>query len=104
MQEVIGSTPIFSTSIPPLAGFFVMAYTLYILYSAQINRYYVGYTEDLNIRINQHNSGLSTYTAKANDWVVVYTEKFANRDLAMNREKYIKAQKSRKFIEELIKV
>ncbi|MBX2916756.1 MAG: GIY-YIG nuclease family protein [Cyclobacteriaceae bacterium] len=34
--------------------FFYM--TVYILYSIKVDRYYVGQTEDLAVRLNQHNN------------------------------------------------
>jgi hypothetical protein len=40
---------------------------LYIIYSSKLDRYYVGYTADIEVRIVQHNSGLSSFTSKAND-------------------------------------
>jgi putative endonuclease len=80
-----------------------MQYFVYIIFSANLNKYYVGYTEDIELRLTQHNKGFSTYTSKANDWKLKHTEIFNTRAEAMQREKYIKAQKSRKFIEALIK-
>jgi putative endonuclease len=49
---------------PPSGGFLIMFY-LYIIYSAKLDRYYVGYTADIEVRIVQHNSGLSSFTSKA---------------------------------------
>lgn len=46
--------------------------------------------------------GISTFTSKANDWELVYKEKFSTREEAYKREKQIKAKKSRKYIEWLI--
>lgn len=62
---------------------------VYVIYSAKLNRYYVGYTIDLETRILEHNSGISTYTSKAKDWVLKYTEKFDTREQAMIRERNI---------------
>ena len=75
---------------------------VYIIYSAKLDRYYVGYTSDIQIRISQHNSGLSSYTSTATDWKVLYTEQYLSRDEAHKRELSIKRKKSRKYIEWLI--
>jgi len=75
---------------------------VYIIYSRQINKYYIGYTIDLDKRIIEHNSSVSTFTAKADDWVLKHCEKFSDRNSAMKREKEIKKKKSRKYIEWLI--
>jgi putative endonuclease len=75
---------------------------LYIIYSAKLDRYYVGYTADIEVRIVQHNNGLSSFTSKANDWKLVYKEQYPNREEAHKRELEIKSKKSRKYIEWLI--
>jgi putative endonuclease len=54
-------------------------------------------------RIRRHNSKVKKgFTAKANDWELVYKEAFADKSSAMPREKEINAKKSRKYIEWLI--
>ncbi|MGC4234547.1 MAG: GIY-YIG nuclease family protein [Niabella sp.] len=78
-------------------------FAVYIIYSATLDRYYVGYTFDLELRLVQHNTGISTYTSKARDWMIKYTESFDSREQAMAREREIKKRKSRKYIEGLIK-
>ncbi len=79
-----------------------MSFIVYIIYSEKLDKFYIGYTENIHIRLDQHNSGLSTFTAKANDWKLVYQEVFSSREEAHKREKAIKAKKSRKYIEWLI--
>jgi len=79
-----------------------MTYCVYIIFSKKLDRYYVGHTEDLQKRIEQHNSGISDFTSTANDWVLVYSEEFGSRELARSREMAIKKKKSRKYIEWLI--
>ncbi|MBS1653459.1 MAG: GIY-YIG nuclease family protein [Bacteroidetes bacterium] len=78
------------------------AFSVYIIYSTQLDRYYVGYTSDLRKRSDEHNTGVSSYTSKANDWVLKHSEEFPSRELAMKKEKEIKAKKSRKYIEYII--
>jgi putative endonuclease len=79
-----------------------MSYSVYIIYSQSLDRYYVGHTENMLIRLDQHNEGISKYTSKANDWQLMYTEVFLNRIEALIRERAIKAKKSRKYLEQLI--
>jgi putative endonuclease len=79
-----------------------MSYSVYIIYSLKLDRYYVGYSENPQERLLQHNGGISDYTAKANDWQLKYTELFNSRKEAMDRESSIKKKKSRKYIEWLI--
>ncbi len=57
---------------------------------------------DLEKRLEEHNSGISTYTSKADDWNLKYSEYFPDRETAISREREIKKKKSRKYIEYLI--
>ena len=74
----------------------------YILYSEKTDSFYVGSTTNLEDRLKRHNSGRSTYTKKGMPWRVVYTKEYPTRAEAYRTEMYIKAQKSRKYIEQLI--
>jgi len=79
-------------------------FKVYILYSKNIDRYYVGYTGDvLEERLRRHNCEHKGFTGSAHDWEVVYLEFFKDKSLALQREKEIKKWKSRMLIEELIK-
>jgi putative endonuclease len=77
-------------------------FTLYILYSASLDRYYIGYTNSMERRLNEHNRKKGKYTDIGIPWVVVYTEQYLTKMEAMNREKDIKSRKSKSFIIELI--
>jgi len=79
-----------------------MLFSVYIIYSAKLTRYYIGYTTDIGKRMVEHNSGASAFTSKAADWVLKWQKHFASRELAMQEERRIKAKKSRKYIEYLI--
>ena len=81
-----------------------MNYFLYILFSEKLNRYYVGYTADINERVRKHNSNHKGFTGKTSDWELVYSESFETKEDAYAREREIKKWKSRKKIEELTKL
>ena len=78
-----------------------MFYT-YIIYSNSKNKFYIGYTHDLEKRLERHNSGLSRSTKSGIPWKHVYYESFKTKSEAILRENEIKSKKSRKYIEELI--
>ena len=80
-----------------------MNFFVYIIYSVSLDRFYIGYTFDLEKRLSEHNRGISEYTSKASDWSLRYSEPCSSRELAMKREKEIKRKKSRTYIESLIK-
>ena len=79
-----------------------MPFYVYILYSPDLNQYYIGHTENLKDRIFRHTNSGSKSTKKADDWILVYSEEFFLRKEAMHRELEIKKKKSRKYIECLI--
>ena len=81
---------------------FFMSFTVYIIYSKSIDQYYIGHTENLADRLFRHRNSGSLSTKKSKDWELKYTEQFETRSDAANREKAIKAKKSRKYIEHLI--
>jgi putative endonuclease len=75
----------------------------YILYSADMDRYYIGYCgTDLEGRFKAHLSNHKGFTAKAKDWDIVHVEKFESKKEAIDRERQIKKWKSRKMVEQLI--
>jgi putative endonuclease len=76
---------------------------LYILFSQSLDKYYVGSTSlELNQRLRRHLSDHKGFTAKAKDWVIVYSEAFEDVSEARKRELQIKKWKSRTLIERLI--
>ncbi|QAA81747.1 GIY-YIG nuclease family protein [Aequorivita sp. H23M31] len=77
-------------------------YYLYILYSEHLDRYYIGSTEDISVRLKEHLWNHKGFTAKAKDWEIRYSENFLTRSEALAREQQIKKWKSRKLIEKLI--
>ena len=78
-------------------------YVLYILYSERLDHYYVGYTNDIERRLSEHNRMKGKYTDRGIPWELVYTEEYELKEKAQERERTIKSRKSRLFIESLIK-
>ena len=75
---------------------------LYIIQSEMDGSFYIGYSANPTNRLNKHNTAKSGYTSRKKPWVLVYTEEFKTKSEAIRREKFIKAQKSKVFIEKLI--
>ena len=79
-------------------------FSVYILYSTSSDKYYVGCTNDIIRRLDEHNlSERVTYTLKHRPWIlkksiVISTE----RSLAMRYEHAIKKSKSRKILKTII--
>ena len=78
-------------------------FTFYILFSSILNKYYVGHTgDDIVVRIRKHISHHKGFTGKVGDWKLVYSENYPTKQLAYQREREVKAWKSRKKIETLL--
>ena len=78
---------------------------IYILYSRSADKFYIGQTPDVHKRLQEHNNPVekSKFTAKFIPWeIAVFFPVSDLRADAMKVEKFIKAQKSRKFILKLI--
>ena len=85
-----------------MQGFFM--HFIYIIYSPSFDRYYVGETEDFEMRLTQHNTGFfgSSSTKYAKDWRLGKLMRVSNCVQARQVEKHIKSMKSKKFLEQLI--
>jgi len=70
---------------------------VYILLSQKDNKRYIGFTDNLDRRLNEHNSGLVKSTKNRRPLILIYKEEFKDKFDAMKREKKIKAKKG-KFI------
>ena len=77
-------------------------YFTYILQSEKDGSYYIGQTEDIEKRLEDHNLGISKYTSRRNPWKLVYYEVFGTREEAIKREGFLKRQRNRDFYKKLI--
>jgi putative endonuclease len=82
-----------------------MENTVYILHSATLNRYYIGFTTNFDLRLEFHFSDEQTrkFTHKANDWEVFLTVDCSSKKQGLFIEKHIKNMKSKIYIENLKK-
>ncbi|MBI4256450.1 GIY-YIG nuclease family protein [Candidatus Uhrbacteria bacterium] len=67
---------------------------VYLLQSEVDGTYYIGRTNDVSRRLDDHNSGQSFYTKRKRPWRLVYYEAYDNEDLAKEREKKLKKRGS----------
>ncbi|MFN5334690.1 MAG: GIY-YIG nuclease family protein, partial [Bacteroidota bacterium] len=50
-----------------------MDYSVYILWSSSLSKYYVGSTQDLDNRIKEHNRGEGRFTKRGVPWDLVWS-------------------------------
>jgi len=78
--------------------------TVYILQSLKLNRYYTGFTTNLDVRLNFHqNSEGRKFTAKSDDWTLFLEIACDSKMQGLAIEKHIKKMKSKIYIENLKK-
>ena len=101
----IGMNPDGVTKLARGRLFFVVPYTVYILHSAALDRFYVGYTAGpVEIRLQKHLAKHKGFTGKATDWQLKHVELYDSKKEAIDRESQIKSWKSKKKISELISI
>lgn len=78
-------------------------FNVYVLYSEKYNKIYVGMTSNLEERFKSHNElGTKGWTIKFRPWIIIYTEEYEEKSIALSREKQLKSAQGRLFIRSLI--
>ncbi len=75
-------------------------YHIYAIYNKNVDKFYIGQTEDLERRLQEHNlKAFRGYTSRFDGmWSVIYSEEVKTRSSALKREKQLKSYQGRKFI------
>ena len=77
-------------------------YWVYILKSRDYQKSYIGYTDNVERRLQEHNSGRTAFTKKYKPWEVIHRESFTNITDAIQREKFLKSRSGRRFLKSVI--
>jgi putative endonuclease len=80
-----------------------MKYYSYVLRSLKNGILYKGSTQDIEKRINTHNSGKVEFSSKYMPWELVLFEEVQTRADAINREKWYKTGVGRNWVLNQIK-
>jgi putative endonuclease len=80
-----------------------MKYYIYILQSKKDENFYVGFTNNLIRRIQQHANGSVTSTKNRRPLELIYWEGCLNQQDATRREKYLKTAWGKRYIKNRIK-
>ena len=75
-----------------------MMYYVYVLQSELDNRFYTGFTKNLEKRVEEHNSGISRSTKGRIPLKLVYYEFCLNLKDATKRERYLKTTWGKRYI------
>jgi putative endonuclease len=76
----------------------VLTMFVYVIRSEVDGRFYVGMTENLERRLNEHNSGKTKSTKGYRPWILVHSEVHPDRITARKREKYLKSGVGKEYI------
>ena len=72
---------------------------VYILQSIQnVTQIYVGYTSNLEARLNHHNKGDSFHTRKYRPWTIQWYCAFSHKRKALRFEAYLKSHSGKAFL------
>ena len=85
-------------SIPAGATLKNQMFFAYVLKSIEHDYFYKGHCQNLEKRLNQHNSGLTKSIKPFIPFQVVYFEEFTTEAEAIAREKYFKSAAGRRFL------
>ncbi len=73
-------------------------YYVYVIESkVDTAHFYTGFTENLESRLKDHNSGKNPHTAKHKPWRIKTAIAFTNRQKALDFERYLKTNSGRAF-------
>ena len=76
-------------------------YTVYAISSCFKKYIYVGLTDNVLRRFEQHNLGREKTTRSYRPFKIIYTENFPDRISARKREKYLKSGVGKEFLKSL---
>lgn len=77
-------------------------YYVYILLCAD-RKFYVGYTRDLRSRMNKHENGLVQATKPRRPVSLIFYEAYVDKYDALRRERYLKTQKGKTTLRNMLR-
>ncbi len=78
-----------------------MKFFVYAIKSQLDGRIYVGFTSDIDRRLQEHNSGKTKSTKGFKPWKLIYFEECIGRVEARKREKYLKSGIGKEFLKNI---
>ena len=75
-----------------------MIFYVYMLKSVnnKITRSYVGYTNNLYLRLKKHNTGKGAKSTRGYEWKIIYKKKFYDKRKAMSFEYHLKKDRKKR--------
>lgn len=77
-------------------------FSVYILYSEKLDKFYIGYSANVESRLSYHNSLKNlNWTKRGQPWQLFFTIDELSEKQATRIEKHLKRMKSKKYINNL---
>ena len=75
-----------------------MCYYVYMIksISSATNKTYVGYTNNLILRLKKHNSNKGAKSTKGYKWLLIYNKKFKSKSEAMSSQDKLKKDRNKR--------
>jgi putative endonuclease len=78
-------------------------YFVYVLLSLQDKKFYIGFTENVERRLADHNAGRNTSTKCRRPFELMYYEAHGSKDDALRREMYFKTAKGKTTLRQVLR-
>ena len=75
---------------------------VYVLYSPGHRRFYIGISDQPDVRFKQHNAGKVKSTRPFRPWTMLLLEEHASRSEALKRERYLKSGWGRRWLKKQV--
>lgn len=78
-------------------------FTIYVLYSATVDRYFAGQTTQFEKQLQSHNGGKNSYTKSGIPWKTVLIERYASKKESDKRLEELRGSRSRDVLRRAIR-
>jgi putative endonuclease len=77
-------------------------FTVYILFSDQLQKHYVGYTnKPVDQRVQEHLHNHQGFTSKAKDWKIIFQQQLVSKTDALLLERKIKKRGAKRYLNDI---
>ena len=78
-------------------------YYVYVLLSEKDNNFYIGFTENIEQRLEEHSAGKNISTKLRRPFKLLYYEAHTSKFDALRRERYFKTSKGNTTLKQILK-
>ncbi|MFA5144288.1 MAG: GIY-YIG nuclease family protein [Candidatus Omnitrophota bacterium] len=78
-------------------------YYVYVLLSEKDKNFYIGFTENIEQRLDEHNAGNNVSTRSRRPFSLIYYEGHASKSDTLRREGYFKTSKGKTTLRQILK-